>query len=148
MAIFFLILFNFHSWFYHAQVDRVLHAALNKYAFFAVTGSFYTLRELISMVKIDNDRQQVHFDAKGLDSPQPLHQKYQRWANQTDKKRAWQVLEDLGRSRKKRDAGRLEGEHSDYVNLWKEVLTINSFLNAGQTVSAYTTKLKFVRGWK
>jgi hypothetical protein len=68
MLIFFLIAFNFHSWFCHAQVDRVLHAALDKYAFFAVTGSFDTLRELISMLEKDNDQRQAHFDAKGLDS--------------------------------------------------------------------------------
>ncbi|KAF8153398.1 hypothetical protein B0H34DRAFT_861504 [Crassisporium funariophilum] len=51
-----------------SNFDCVLHAALDKYAFFAVTGSFDTLRELISMLKKDNDRRQAHFDAKGLDS--------------------------------------------------------------------------------
>ena len=58
---------QFHSWFSPAQVDRVLHAALDKYAFFAVTGSLDTLKQLIGMLEKDNERRQVVFDITGFD---------------------------------------------------------------------------------
>ncbi|KDR77749.1 hypothetical protein GALMADRAFT_155529 [Galerina marginata CBS 339.88] len=50
-----------------SHLDRVLHAALEEYAFIAITGSHDTLRELISMLKTDNDRRQTHFDANCVD---------------------------------------------------------------------------------
>jgi hypothetical protein len=53
-------------------VDRTLHAALDKYAFFAVTGSLNTLNELITMLKEDNERRQTKFDASDFDPARML----------------------------------------------------------------------------
>ncbi|KAF8817251.1 hypothetical protein BYT27DRAFT_7247479 [Phlegmacium glaucopus] len=55
-----------------AQVDRGLHAALDKYAFFSVTGSLNTLKQLVSMLEKDNDRRQVVFDTTGFDPARML----------------------------------------------------------------------------
>jgi hypothetical protein len=49
-----------------SSVDRTLHAALDKYAFFAVTGSLTTLNELTKMLKKDNERRQIEFDADAI----------------------------------------------------------------------------------
>ncbi|KAF8806814.1 hypothetical protein BYT27DRAFT_7338816 [Phlegmacium glaucopus] len=54
------------------NLDRVLHAALDKYAFFAVTGSLDTLKQLIGMLEKDNDRRQVVFDTTGFDPARML----------------------------------------------------------------------------
>ncbi|KAG5637185.1 hypothetical protein H0H81_005442 [Sphagnurus paluster] len=48
-------------------VDRSLHVAFDKYAFFAVTGSRETLTELIDLVRADNDNRQKHFNNSGHD---------------------------------------------------------------------------------
>ncbi|KAF8817287.1 hypothetical protein BYT27DRAFT_7153441 [Phlegmacium glaucopus] len=55
-----------------SNIDRVLHAALDKYAFFAVTGSLDTLKQLSSMLEKDNDRRQVVFDTTGFDPARML----------------------------------------------------------------------------
>ena len=39
-----------------------MHAALDKFAFIAVTGSLETLNKLIDLVKQENDRWQQEFD--------------------------------------------------------------------------------------
>ena len=57
---------------------------------------------------------------------QSLHQRYQRWANQTDARRALQVFEGPGRHPFEADTGRLGEERSGYVNLWRADPTIQS----------------------
>ncbi|KDR71451.1 hypothetical protein GALMADRAFT_143724 [Galerina marginata CBS 339.88] len=50
-----------------SNLDLTLHAALEKYAFFAVTGSLLTLKTFIDMFEKENERRQVAFDSSGLD---------------------------------------------------------------------------------
>ena len=46
--------------FVHDQVDRTMHVALDKYAFFAVTGTLATLEYLIGLLETENAKWQGH----------------------------------------------------------------------------------------
>ena len=48
-------------------VEGFVHAALDQYAFIAITASLSTLNALIEMVQSDNDRRQLAMNDTGID---------------------------------------------------------------------------------
>jgi len=53
---------GFSADFVHTQVDRMMHVALDKYAFFAVTGTLTTLDYLIGLLEMENAKWQEYHD--------------------------------------------------------------------------------------